>query len=185
MTLVKYTRPAFLLNRSPFEAVNRLQDEVQRLLEAPLSEFGSQFFNVWAPALDVYEDKENILVKLEVPGMKREDFELALHDGVLSISGERRFEEKRQKAAGYRAERFEGRFQRSVSLPKAVQIRQGVGHLPGRNPDGHAPDLGRGASETNRRGRGVNTQLTNQQPHVRSAPAGHRQAGAAINQPVP
>ena len=69
MTLVKYSRPAFLLNRSPFEAVNRLQDEVQRLLEAPLSEFGSQFFNVWAPALDVYEDKENIIVKLEVPAV--------------------------------------------------------------------------------------------------------------------
>ncbi|MBL9138344.1 MAG: Hsp20/alpha crystallin family protein [Verrucomicrobiales bacterium] len=121
MTLVKYARPAFLLNRSPFEAVNRLQEEVQRLLEAPLSDFGTQFFNVWAPALDVYEDKDNIVVKLEVPGMKRENFDLALHDGVLSISGERKFEEKRQKAAGYRAERFEGRFQRSVTLPKAVQ----------------------------------------------------------------
>ncbi|MCK6501330.1 MAG: Hsp20/alpha crystallin family protein [Nitrospira sp.] len=121
MTLVKYARPAFFLNRSPLDAMNRLQEEVQRLLDAPLSDFGSQFFNVWAPALDVYEDKENIVVKLEVPGMKRENFELALHDGVLSISGERRFEEKRQKAAGYRAERFEGRFQRSVTLPKAVQ----------------------------------------------------------------
>jgi HSP20 family protein len=68
----------------------------------------------------VHEDKENLVVSLEVPGMKKEDFEIALHEGVLSISGERRFEEKRQKAAGYRSERFEGRFQRSVRLPKAV-----------------------------------------------------------------
>jgi HSP20 family protein len=109
-----------LWHRSPFEAVNRLQDEVQRLFDAP-ADFGTQFFNVWAPALDVYEDKENIVVKLEVPGMKKEDFEIGLHGGVLSIAGERHLEEKRQKAAGYRTERFEGRFQRSVTLPKAVQ----------------------------------------------------------------
>ena len=83
--------------------------------------FGSQFFNVWAPALDVYEDKENLIVTLEVPGLKKEDFEIALHDGVLSVSGERKLEERRQKAAGYRTERFSGRFQRSVPLPKAVQ----------------------------------------------------------------
>lgn len=121
MTLMKYARPQALWNRSPFDVVNRLQEEVERLLGATPGEFGTQFFNVWAPALDVYEDKENLIVQLEVPGMKKDAFEIGLHEGVLSISGERRFEDKRQAAAGYRAERFEGRFQRSVTLPKAVQ----------------------------------------------------------------
>lgn len=123
MTLMNYARPGSVWNRSPFEAVSRLQEEVQRLFEGPLlgGESRTQFFNVWAPALDVFEDRDNLIVNLEVPGMKREDFEIALHNGVLSVSGERRFEEKRQKASGYRTERFEGRFQRSVSLPKAVQ----------------------------------------------------------------
>jgi len=121
MTLMKFTRPNGLWNRTPFEAMNRLQEEVQRLFEDPTADFGTQFFNVWAPALDLYEDKDNLVVKLEVPGMKKEEFEIGLHDGVLSISGERRFEEKLQKAAGYRAERFEGRFQPSVTLPKAVE----------------------------------------------------------------
>lgn len=121
MTLMKYTRPHLFWQRSPLEAVNQLQEEVARLFETPLKGFGTQFFNEWAPALDLFEDKENLVVKLEVPGMKKEDFEIALHDGVLSISGERKFEEKRQKATGYRTERFEGRFQRSVVLPKVVQ----------------------------------------------------------------
>jgi HSP20 family protein len=121
MTLMKYTRPHLFWQRSPLEAVNQLQEEVARLFEAPVKGFGTQFFNEWAPALDLFEDKENLVVKLEVPGMKKEDFEIALHEGVLSISGERKFEEKRQKATGYRTERFEGRFQRSVVLPKAVQ----------------------------------------------------------------
>jgi HSP20 family protein len=121
MTLIRYSRPHHFFNRSPLSVVNRLHDEFQRLLETPVSSFGSPFFNVWAPALDVFEDKDSVVVKLEVPGMEREDFELALHEGVLSISGERKLEEKREKASGYRNERFEGRFQRSVTLPKAVQ----------------------------------------------------------------
>ena len=111
MTLMNYTRPNLGLfgNRPAYDSLGRLQDEIERLMEAPLAGFGSQFFNLWAPALDVYEDKENLVVTLEVPGMKKEGFEIALHDGVLSIAGERRFDEKRQKASGYRAERFEGR----------------------------------------------------------------------------
>lgn len=122
MTLLNLTRPTSFWTRSPLSAVTRLQEDLQRLFEGPASPLvGSPFFNVWAPALDVYEDKENLLVKLEVPGMKREDFEIGLHDGVLSIAGERRVDEKRQNATGYRTERFTGRFQRSVTLPKAVE----------------------------------------------------------------
>lgn len=121
MTLTRYNRGLGLWNRSPFSAVNRLEDEVNRLLDLPTVAFGSQFFNVWVPALDLYEEKENFVVKLEVPGMKKEDFEIALHENVLSISGERKFGEKREESSSYRSERFEGRFQRSMTLPKAVQ----------------------------------------------------------------
>lgn len=120
MTLMHY-RPNRLWGRSATDTLARLQDEVERLMEAPFANSGTQFFNVWAPALDVYEDKENLIVKLEVPGMKKEDFEISLNEGVLSISGERRLEKANQKAPGYLAERFEGRFQRSVTLPKHVQ----------------------------------------------------------------
>lgn len=124
MTLTKYIRPASLWTPSNLSTFGRLQEEVQKLLESPLGDFGTQFFNVWAPALDVYEDKESLIVKLEVPGMKKEDFVIALNDGVLSVSGERRFEERRRTSSGYRAERAEGRFQRSVVLPKTVQSDQ-------------------------------------------------------------
>jgi len=124
MTLMRFNRPMSLWQRSPFETVNRLQDEFQRLLEATSGDFGSQFFNNWAPALDLFEDAHHLVAKLEVPGMKKEDFEINLHDGVLSISGERKFEEKREKSSSYRTERFEGRFQRSIALPKAVDANK-------------------------------------------------------------
>lgn len=121
MTLMKFARPSLFWHRSPQDPLVRLQEEVAKLFESPAAGFGTQFFNEWAPALDLYEDKENLVVKLEVPGMKREAFEIGLHEGVLSISGERKFEDKLQKATGYRTERFEGRFQRSIALPKAVE----------------------------------------------------------------
>ncbi len=121
MRLMKHSRRSMTPWQSPFEAFARLQDEMDRWFDSVNGGFGSPIFNVWAPALDVYEDKENLVVKLEVPGMKKDDFKINLHENVLSISGERRLEESRRKANGLRTERFEGRFQRSVTLPKAVE----------------------------------------------------------------
>jgi HSP20 family protein len=68
----------------------------------------------------VYEDADNLYVRAELPGMKKEEVELSLHDGSLSLSGERKSEEKFKDAEVYRAERFFGRFQRTVTLPTPV-----------------------------------------------------------------
>jgi HSP20 family protein len=105
-----------------FGRLTSLRDEIDRLFEAPLAELvrTSQLLSGWTPALDVYEDKDNVYVKAELPGMKREDIDLSLHDGTLSISGERKTEEKRQDSEVYRSERFVGRFQRTVTLPTPV-----------------------------------------------------------------
>jgi len=101
-----------------------LRDELDRLFDSPLDELacGSQLFSGgWAPALDVFEDKDNLTVKAELPGMKREDIELSLHDGTLTISGERKSETKHEHAEVYRAERFVGKFQRTLTLPAPVK----------------------------------------------------------------
>jgi len=80
----------------------------------------ARLFSGWTPSLDLYEDKDRLVVKVEVPGMKREDIDVSLHEGCLSISGERKGEEKYKEADVYRAERFFGRFQRTVALPAPV-----------------------------------------------------------------
>ena len=105
-----------------FGRLSNLRDEIDRLFEGPLAEFarGAQLLSGWTPALDVLEDKDTLIVKAELPGMKKEEIEVSLHDGTLSISGERKDESKFKNAEVYRAERFVGRFQRSVSLPTAV-----------------------------------------------------------------
>jgi len=77
--------------------------------------------NTWSPALDVHDDKESFTVTLEAPGLKKEDFEISYHDGVLSIAGERKQEKEAKEKNYFRRERFFGRFSRSVSLPADVQ----------------------------------------------------------------
>jgi HSP20 family protein len=101
-----------------------LRDEIDRLFEAPLSELArtSQLLSGWSPALDMHEDKDNLYVRVELPGMKREEIELSLHDGCLSLSGERKSEDTFKDAEVYRAERFFGRFQRTVTLPVPVAV---------------------------------------------------------------
>lgn len=105
-----------------FGRLSDLRNEIDRLFEAPLSEWvhSSQLLSGWTPSLDLHEDKDNLYLKVEVPGMKKEDIDISLHDGSLSVSGERKSEQKHEDAEVYRAERFFGRFQRTVVLPTPV-----------------------------------------------------------------
>ncbi|MFO1476479.1 MAG: Hsp20/alpha crystallin family protein [Verrucomicrobiota bacterium] len=99
-----------------------LREEIDRLFEAPLAELTrtSRLLSGWTPALDLYEDKEQFVVKAELPGMKKEEIEISLHEGSLSITGERKEEAEHKESEVYRAERFVGRFQRTVLLPAPV-----------------------------------------------------------------
>jgi HSP20 family protein len=105
-----------------FGQLTSLRDEIDRLFETPLAELthGSQLLSGWTPALDMYEDKDNVYVRAELPGMKKEEIDVSLHNGALSVSGERKQESKFENAEVYRAERFIGRFQRSITLPTPV-----------------------------------------------------------------
>ena len=95
-----------------------LRDEIDRFFEAPLTRT-SELLG-WTPAFDVYEEKENFVVKAELPGMKKEEINVSLQDGDLIISGERKGESKTEGTEVYRAERYFGKFQRSVTLPATV-----------------------------------------------------------------
>jgi len=77
-------------------------------------------FSVWTPALDVYDEKDNFVVKVELPGMKKEDIDISLHAGVLTVSGERKHDREQKEGGTFRSERYFGRFQRSVTLPTVV-----------------------------------------------------------------
>jgi HSP20 family protein len=103
---------------SPLGRLTDLREELEHLFESPLSR-ATEFLG-WTPAFDVYEEKDNFVVKVELPGMKKEDINVSLHNGSLIISGERQAEKPGEGTEVYRAERFFGKFQRSVTLPASV-----------------------------------------------------------------
>jgi len=112
-------------NWSPFWQLSTLRDEIDRLFESPLAEFtrsSQQFLGGWLPAVDMYENKDNLVVKAELPGMDKKDIDISIHEGVLTLSGERKTDEKYKEAEVYRTERFLGRFQRTITLPSPVQL---------------------------------------------------------------
>jgi HSP20 family protein len=76
--------------------------------------------NAWVPPVDVHENAETLVVKAELPGMKKEDIQVTLHDGLLSISGERKSDVEQKEGETHRTERFFGRFQRSITLTAPV-----------------------------------------------------------------
>lgn len=121
MNVIRWQRPE-ISTWPGFGQLSNLRDEIDRLFESPLSDWPltSQVFAGWAPALDMVETKDSIVVKAELPGMKKDEIDVSLHDGCLSISGERKSESEHKDAEVYRSERFVGRFQRSVALPSPV-----------------------------------------------------------------
>src|SRR3954469_25190586 len=107
----------------PFRDLRTLQDEVNRLFSTNFSRgFGDESFarGAWTPSVDIFENKDEIVLEAELPGMNREDFELTIENNVLTLRGERRFE-KRDEADNYhRVERSYGSFTRSFTLPQTV-----------------------------------------------------------------
>jgi HSP20 family protein len=86
----------------------------------------------WAPTLDVLHEDGDLLIRAELPGVKREDVEITLHERELTISGERRAEEQREGSGYYVRERRYGSFRRSLVLPHDVE----EGRISARFEDG-------------------------------------------------
>ncbi len=109
---------------SPLWPLRRLRDDIDRLFEEPFGEWPAPFggfLDQWGPPVDVYQDKDKVVVKVEIPGMKKEDIEISMVGDLLNISGERKEETEHKGAESYRSERYFGRFHRSFPLPVAVE----------------------------------------------------------------
>lgn len=74
----------------------------------------------WAPTADMYESDGALVIKAELPGVKKEDIKVEVRDGYLTITGERKEEKEVKEARYYASERFAGSFTRSFALPEGV-----------------------------------------------------------------
>jgi HSP20 family protein len=120
MSIIRYQTPSLSASLTPFARLSStFQEDVDRLFDLPF--FGRESrATAGAAALDVYQDKDQFIVKAELPGLKKEDIAISLHEGVLTLAGERRQEKEHDEKNCVRNERWFGRFERTVNLPAPV-----------------------------------------------------------------
>ncbi len=113
MNIIKY---------DPFRELRSLQDEMNRLFVSNFSRGSEEGFTsgTWSPSVDIFENKENLVIEAELPGMKREDVDVSIENNVLTVRGERKFEKKDDGDNYHRVERSYGAFTRSFTLPQTV-----------------------------------------------------------------
>jgi HSP20 family protein len=105
----------------PLRDITSLRDEMNRLFSRSIGDGYSGAAQTWAPAIDVVEQSDAIVVTAEVPGLSADDIDIEIDENTLSVSGERKFESKVEDGRYYRLERSYGRFSRSLGLPQGVK----------------------------------------------------------------
>lgn len=117
-----------LATNDPFRA---LQQRINSLFEegfglAPFGGEESWSLSSWTPACDIYETENEIVVKAELPEVKKEDVQVSLENNVLAIRGERKFVDETKRENYHRIERSYGEFVRSFTLPTSIDSN-GIG----------------------------------------------------------
>ncbi len=109
---------------NPISEFEEMMNRYNRMfgLSRPVEREGRDLFSRsdWAPAVDIKETPEAFLVEAELPGMAKDDVKVTVHDGVLTIQGERKSEEESKDRKHHRIERVYGSFLRRFTLPDNV-----------------------------------------------------------------
>lgn len=108
-----------------FMDLERIQNEMNRLFNLSLSRGGERdtwlLDRVWGPAVDIYDSKDNVLVKADIPGLSKEDIDVTVDGDTLVIKGEKKQEKEVKEKEYIRTERFYGNFHRAIRLPSEIQ----------------------------------------------------------------
>ena len=137
-TLIRWD--PFRVQWNPLKERDELENRLSPLLghRASTGNGGKEALTVaeWSPLVDIVEDENEYRIKAELPAMKKEDVRLTVDNGVLTISGERRYEQEEKREKHHRIERAYGSFVRSFSLPEdadgskvTADYKDGVLHM--------------------------------------------------------
>ena len=118
---------------STFRGTSTLQDQINRLFHDSFERTGQESnLTAWAPAVDIYENEHELVVKADLPDIDPRDLDIRVENNILTIRGERKFEKKVNEDNYLRVERAYGAFSRSFALANTV------------NPDGIKADYQNG-----------------------------------------
>ena len=108
----------------PLSELERLHDEVNRLFDFSLGRFPERNIGLlergWAPAVDVYDSKDNVIVKADLPGLAKDEIDVTIEGNTVVIKGEKKHDSKVKEENYVRTERFRGVFHRTITLPNGV-----------------------------------------------------------------
>ncbi len=123
MALIRWTPRQDLWD--PFANLSDIQQEMNRLFNTSLGRTATRDLNgLFAPAIDVAEDKDNYVVKAELPGLTKDDVSVTLEDNYLTIRGEKKHEAEDKGANYHHKERAYGSFSRTIGLPTTVDAQK-------------------------------------------------------------
>ncbi len=123
MTLIRWNPARELERWSPDflgvqREINRLFDDFFRGGMQSDTALGPSY---WTPAVDIVEEDDQFVVKMELPGVNKEEVKITLESNILTVQGEKKHEKEEKGKNAYRAERSYGVFQRSFTLPTTVK----------------------------------------------------------------
>lgn len=105
----------------PFRDLNRVQEQLNRFFGDDLfRRSGESALTAWAPAVDIHENKDELVLEADLPGFNEKDLDIRVEDNTLTVRGERKFEKKVEEENYLRMERAYGSFARSFAMPHTV-----------------------------------------------------------------
>ena len=107
----------------PLRSLTEVQLEMSRLFDSVFGHPGAvaRGERVWAPLVDMYETKEDVVLSFELPAVSEKDVNVSITGDLLTVKGERRFDQELNEESYHRLERVYGKFERTVQLPMPVQ----------------------------------------------------------------
>lgn len=109
-----------LVRWDPFQELVNINNRLSRTLGEAYPGVTEDSFGAWAPPVDIFEKNDHLVIRAEIPGVKKEDMDVRIENGVLTLHGERKHETEVKEENSYRMERVYGTFTRSFSLPTTV-----------------------------------------------------------------
>ncbi len=113
-----------LMTVHPWSLLNQLQRELNQVARAPADNGSDTAVSDWAPAVDIVERDDAYVIRADIPGVDPKDIEIDMEDGVLTIKGERKFEQEEEKDNYKRVERVYGSFYRRFVLPDSADAEK-------------------------------------------------------------
>jgi HSP20 family protein len=108
-----------------FDRYHTLQDQMNRLFDSTFSNSGTEAaLTTWAPAVDIYETENELVLKADLPDVNEKDLDVRVENNMLTVRGERKFENTVKEDKYLRVERSYGSFSRSFSLPSTVDTEK-------------------------------------------------------------